>query len=218
MLANRELQLIATGSMAAFRRTVRGDPRLAGVLQDIMIAPPTPAVAIEMLKGSRDRYEAHHRISITDDALVEAVRLGDRYFHDRHLPAAAIDLLDEAGAELRIRRMIAPPELRDLDERIAQVRRDRESAIDAQDFERARELRDKEKQLLGQKAQREKEWKAGDLHVVSEVDGERIRSLVEQMLKERIDEESAAPTVPDHSQPTSHSNVFPDTDDVWAMS
>ncbi|WP_045748620.1 UvrB/UvrC motif-containing protein, partial [Actinoplanes rectilineatus] len=97
---------------------------------------------------------------------------------DRFLPDKAIDLIDEAGARMRIRRMTAPPDLRDFDERIAQVRRDKESAIDAQDFERAAQLRDKEKQLLGQKAQREKEWKAGDLDVVSEVDDEQIAEVL----------------------------------------
>ncbi|WP_203833486.1 AAA family ATPase, partial [Actinoplanes regularis] len=100
------------------------------------------------------------------------------YISDRFLPDKAIDLIDEAGARMRIRRMTAPPDLRDFDERIAQVRRDKESAIDAQDFERAAQLRDKEKQLLGQKAQREKEWKAGDLDVVSEVDDEQIAEVL----------------------------------------
>ena len=115
---------------------------------------------------------------ITDAALVAAATLADRYISDRFLPDKAIDLIDEAGARMRIRRMTAPPDLRDFDERIAQVRRDKESAIDAQDFERAAQLRDKEKQLLGQKAQREKEWKAGDLDVVSEVDDEQIAEVL----------------------------------------
>ena len=107
-----------------------------------------------------------------------AATLADRYISDRFLPDKAIDLIDEAGARMRIRRMTAPPDLRDFDERIAQVRRDKESAIDAQDFERAAQLRDKEKQLLGQKALREKEWKAGDLDVVSEVDDEQIAEVL----------------------------------------
>src|SRR5205807_438549 len=113
-----------------------------------------------------------------DAALVAAATLADRYVSDRFLPDKAIDLIDEAGARMRIRRMTAPPDLRDFDERIAQVRRDKESAIDAQDFERAAQLRDKEKQLLNQKAQREKEWKAGDLDVVSEVDDEQIAEVL----------------------------------------
>src|SRR5437763_1500580 len=111
-------------------------------------------------------------------ALVAAATLADRYISDRFLPDKAIDLIDEAGARMRIRRMTAPPDLRDFDERIAQVRRDKESAIDAQDFERAAQLRDREKQLLAQKSQREKEWKAGDLDVVSEVDDEQIAEVL----------------------------------------
>src|SRR5690606_26140933 len=129
-------------------------------------------------KGLRDRYEAHHRVSITDAALVSAASLADRYISDRYLPDKAIDLIDEAGARMRIRRMTAPPDLREFDERIAQTRKDKESAIDSQDFERAAQLRDKEKQLLAQRAQREKEWKAGDLDVVSEVDDEQIAEVL----------------------------------------
>ncbi|MBQ1059102.1 UvrB/UvrC motif-containing protein, partial [Micromonospora sp. C32] len=144
----------------------------------IQVGEPSLAHTIEILKGLRDRYEAHHRVSITDAALVAAATLADRYISDRFLPDKAIDLIDEAGARMRIRRMTAPPDLRDFDERIAQVRRDKESAIDAQDFERAAQLRDTEKQLLGQKAQREKEWKAGDLDVVSEVDDEQIAEVL----------------------------------------
>ena len=95
------------------------------------------AHTIEILKGLRDRYEAHHRVSITDAALVAAAGLADRYISDRFLPDKAIDLIDEAGARMRIRRMTAPPDLREFDERIADVRREKESAIDAQDFEKA---------------------------------------------------------------------------------
>jgi ATP-dependent Clp protease ATP-binding subunit ClpC len=157
---------------------VEKDAALERRFQPIQVGEPSLAHTIEILKGLRDRYEAHHRVSITDAALVAAATLADRYISDRFLPDKAIDLIDEAGARMRIRRMTAPPDLRDFDERIAQVRRDKESAIDAQDFERAAQLRDKEKQLLGQKSQREKEWKAGDLDVVSEVDDEQIAEVL----------------------------------------
>ncbi|MEV6351021.1 AAA family ATPase, partial [Actinoplanes sp. NPDC051851] len=113
-----------------------------------------------------------------DAALVAAATLADRYISDRFLPDKAIDLIDEAGARMRIRRMTAPPDLRDFDDRIAQVRRDKESAIDAQDFERAAQLRDDEKQQLNRRAQREREWKAGDLDVVSEVDEDQIAEVL----------------------------------------
>jgi len=117
-------------------------------------------------------------VSITDAALVAAASLADRYISDRFLPDKAIDLIDEAGSRMRIRRMTAPPDLREFDERIAEVRREKESAIDAQDFEKAAALRDREKQLLAQKSQREKEWKAGDMDVVAEVDDEQIAEVL----------------------------------------
>src|SRR5690606_26609523 len=133
---------------------------------------------IEILKGLRDRYEAHHRVSITDGALVAAAQLADRYISDRYLPDKAIDLIDEAGSRMRIRRMTAPPDLREYDEKIAQVRREKESAIDAQDFEKAAALRDQEKQLMLKRERREKEWKAGDMDVVAEVTEELIAEVL----------------------------------------
>ncbi|TDC75704.1 ATP-dependent Clp protease ATP-binding subunit [Micromonospora sp. KC606] len=178
MLARGELQTIGATTLDEYRKHLEKDAALERRFQPIQVGEPSLAHTIEILKGLRDRYEAHHRVSITDAALVAAATLADRYISDRFLPDKAIDLIDEAGARMRIRRMTAPPDLRDFDERIAQVRRDKESAIDAQDFERAAQLRDKEKQLLGQKAQREKEWKAGDLDVVSEVDDEQIAEVL----------------------------------------
>ncbi|HKD98148.1 MAG TPA: ATP-dependent Clp protease ATP-binding subunit [Micromonosporaceae bacterium] len=178
MLARGELQTIGATTLDEYRKHLEKDAALERRFQPIQVGEPSLAHTIEILKGLRDRYEAHHRVSITDAALVAAATLADRYISDRFLPDKAIDLIDEAGARMRIRRMTAPPDLRDFDERIAQVRRDKESAIDAQDFERAAQLRDKEKQLLGQKSQREKEWKAGDLDVVSEVDDEQIAEVL----------------------------------------
>src|SRR5271169_6858156 len=133
---------------------------------------------IEILKGLRDRYEAHHRVSITDSAIVAAATLADRYINDRFLPDKAIDLIDEAGARMRIRRMTAPPDLREFDEKIAEARREKESAIDAQDFEKAASLRDREKQLVGQRGEREKQWRSGDMDVVAEVDDNEIAEVL----------------------------------------
>src|SRR6202000_2676002 len=144
----------------------------------IQVAEPTIAHTIEILKGLRDRYEAHHRVSITDSALVAAAQLADRYISDRFLPDKAIDLIDEAGSRMRIRRMTAPPDLRDFDEKIADVRRDKESAIDSQDFEKAAALRDTEKQLIEKKDAREKEWKAGDMDTPAEVNEELIAEVL----------------------------------------
>ncbi|KWW98909.1 hypothetical protein LI90_539 [Carbonactinospora thermoautotrophica] len=178
MLARGELQTIGATTLDEYRKHLEKDAALERRFQPIQVAEPTIAHTIEILKGLRDRYEAHHRVSITDGALVAAATLADRYISDRFLPDKAIDLIDEAGSRLRIRRMTAPPDLREYDEKIANVRREKESAIDAQDFEKAAALRDKEKQLLAEKAQREKEWKAGDMDVVAEVDEELIAEVL----------------------------------------
>ncbi|GAB3836836.1 hypothetical protein GCM10029963_77950 [Micromonospora andamanensis] len=217
LLAGREIQLISTGSADTVRRIMRDDPRLISFLQEITVAPPSPRAAYDMLVALRDRYEAHHRVSITDAALSEAVRLADRYFHERRLPANAVDLIDEASAQVRIARMARPPDLLELDEHRAQVRREKEAMIDAQDFESAMQLRDKEKQLLERIAQREQEWQSGD-NDVPEVDDDNVRLVVEQALRDRVDEESAAPTSSDLPSNSATANVFPDDDDVWAMS
>ncbi|MFN2561007.1 MAG: ATP-dependent Clp protease ATP-binding subunit, partial [Jatrophihabitans sp.] len=174
MLARGELQTIGATTLDEYRKYLEKDAALERRFQPVQVGEPTVAHTIEILKGLRDRYEAHHRVSISDAALVAAAGLADRYISDRFLPDKAIDLIDEAGARMRIRRMTAPPDLREFDERIADVRREKESSIDAQDFEKAAALRDKEKTLLGEKAKREQEWKAGDLDVVAEVDDEQI--------------------------------------------
>ncbi|BCY09586.1 ATP-dependent Clp protease ATP-binding subunit [Actinoplanes sp. L3-i22] len=178
MLARGELRTIGATTIDEFKKFFEKDKALERRFQPVQVGEPSLSHTIEILKGLRDAYEAHHRVSYTDAALVAAATLSDRYISDRFLPDKAIDLIDEAGARMRIRRMSAPPDLRELDERIAQVRRDKESVIDSQDFERAAQLRDSEKTLLGQKAQREKEWKAGDLDVVSEVDDEQIAEVL----------------------------------------
>ena len=178
MLARGELQTIGATTLDEYRKHLEKDAALERRFQPIQVAEPTLAHTIEILKGLRDRYEAHHRISITDSALVAAATLADRYISDRFLPDKAIDLIDEAGARMRIKRMTAPPDLREFDDRISGIRREKESAIDAQDFEKAASLRDKEKQLLGEKSEREKQWKAGDMDVVAEVDDEQIAEVL----------------------------------------
>ncbi|QSB15056.1 ATP-dependent Clp protease ATP-binding subunit [Natronosporangium hydrolyticum] len=178
MLARGELQTIGATTLDEYRKYLEKDAALERRFQPIQVGEPSLAHTIEILKGLRDRYEAHHRVSITDAALVSAASLADRYISDRYLPDKAIDLIDEAGARMRIRRMTAPPDLREFDDRIATARRDKETAIDSQDFERAAQLRDTEKQLIAQRAQREKEWRAGDLDVVTEVDDEQIAEVL----------------------------------------
>src|SRR5215207_3647274 len=178
MLARGELQTIGATTLEEYRKHLEKDAALERRFQPIQVQEPSVAHTIDILKGLRDRYEAHHRVTITDDALVASANLADRYISDRFLPDKAIDLIDEAGSRMRIRRMTAPPDLREFDGKIADVRRDKESAIDAQDFEKAASLRDTEKNLLNDKARREREWKSGDMDVVAEVDEEQIAEVL----------------------------------------
>src|SRR5829696_7554727 len=178
MLARGELQTIGATTLDEYRKYLEKDAALKRRFQPIQVAEPTLAHAIEILKGLRDRYEAHHRVSITDGALVAAANMADRYVNDRFLPDKAIDLIDEAGARLRIRRMTAPPDLREFDEKIAALVREKESAIDGQDFERAARVRDDEKNLRQEKSAREAQWKSGDMDVVAEVDEELIAEVL----------------------------------------
>ncbi|USQ79584.1 ATP-dependent Clp protease ATP-binding subunit [Ornithinimicrobium faecis] len=178
MLARGELQTIGATTLDEYRKHIEKDAALERRFQPIQVNEPTLSHAIEILKGLRDRYEAHHRVSITDGALVAAATMADRYVNDRYLPDKAIDLIDEAGARLRIRRMTAPPDLREFDEKISHAKREKESAIDAQDFEKAARLRDEEHKLTQARAEREKEWKSGDMDVVAEVDEELIAEVL----------------------------------------
>ena len=178
MLARGELQTIGATTLDEYRRYVEKDAALERRFQPIQVQAPSVAHTIDILKGLRDRYESHHRVTITDEALVAAATMADRYVSDRNLPDKAIDLIDEAGSRLRIRRMTAPPDLREFDDRIADVRKDKEAAIDAQDFEAAAAMRDKEKTLLEERTEREREWKAGDMDVVAEVDEELIAEVL----------------------------------------
>ena len=178
MLARGELQTIGATTLDEYRKYVEKDAALERRFQPIQVQEPSVAHAIEILRGLRDRYESHHKVTITDSALVSAATLADRYINDRQLPDKAIDLIDEAGARLRINRMTAPPDLREFDNKIADVRKEKESAIDAQDFEKAAALRDKEKTLISEKNEREREWKAGDLDIVAEVDDDLIAEVL----------------------------------------
>jgi len=178
MLARGELQTIGATTRDEYRKHLEKDAALERRFQPISVEEPSVAHTIEILKGLRDRYEAHHRVSFTDDALVAAANLSDRYISDRYLPDKAIDLIDEAGSRMRIRRMTAPPDVREVDEKIAEVRLRKESAIDAQDFEKAASLRDEERQLVEERQRREREWKSGEMDVLSEVDEEEIAEVL----------------------------------------
>ncbi|HHX84463.1 MAG TPA: ATP-dependent Clp protease ATP-binding subunit [Actinomycetales bacterium] len=177
-LARGELQTIGATTLEEYRKHIEKDAALERRFQPVQVPEPNVELSIEILKGLRDRYEAHHRVTITDAALAAAAQLADRYINDRFLPDKAIDLIDEAGARMRIKRMTAPPDLREFDEKIADARREKESAIDAQDFEKAAGLRDKEKKLIAERSEREKQWRAGDMDVAAVVDEEQIAEVL----------------------------------------
>ncbi|MCW1249223.1 ATP-dependent Clp protease ATP-binding subunit [Acaricomes phytoseiuli] len=178
MLARGELQTIGATTLDEYRKHIEKDAALERRFQPIQVNEPSVAHAIEILKGLRDRYEAHHRVSITDAALASAANLAERYISDRFLPDKAIDLIDEAGARLRIRRMTAPPELKAMAEEIAAVKAQKEAAIDAQDFEGAAALRDTEQKLTSELAEKDRSWRSGGLDTVAEVDEELIAEVL----------------------------------------
>lgn len=178
MLARGELQTVGATTLDEYRKYIEKDAALERRFQPIQVAEPSIPLAIEILKGLRDRYENHHKITITDEAITAAANLAARYVQDRYLPDKAIDLIDEAGARMRIRRMTAPPDLREFDDRLAEVRTEKEAAIDAQDFERAAALRDDEKKLSAEREAKEEEWKQGDSAVPAVVGEEEIAEVL----------------------------------------
>ena len=178
MLARGELQTIGATTNDEYRKYIEKDAALERRFQPVKVEEPSVDETVEILKGLRDRYEAHHRVIITDAAIQAAAELADRYISDRFLPDKAIDLVDEAGAHLRIRRMTAPPELRELDEKIAEVRRNKEAAIDDQDFEKAASLRDEESKLSEERKAKEEAWKGGESDEIAEVGDQEIAEVL----------------------------------------
>ncbi|EJF36341.1 Clp amino terminal domain protein [Schaalia georgiae F0490] len=178
MLARGELQTIGATTNDEYRKYIEKDAALERRFQPVKVDEPSVEDTIEILKGLRDRYEAHHRVIITDEAIKSAAELADRYVSDRFLPDKAIDLVDEAGARLRIRRMTAPPELRELDEKISELRRNKESAIDDQDFEKAAALRDQESKLGEERKAKEAAWKGGESDEIAEVTDHEIAEVL----------------------------------------
>jgi ATP-dependent Clp protease ATP-binding subunit ClpC len=158
-LSRGELQTIGATTLDEYRKHLEKDAALERRFQPVLVEEPTVEHTIDILKGLRDRYEAHHRVAITDEALVTAARLASRYISDRFLPDKAIDLIDEAASRLRIHAMTAPPDFRELEERLQQIRQEKQAAIAAQEFEKAAGLRDKEKEIIGEMDQLEEDWK-----------------------------------------------------------
>ncbi|WCZ39613.1 ATP-dependent Clp protease ATP-binding subunit [Corynebacterium jeddahense] len=177
-LARGELQTIGATTLDEYRKHIEKDAALERRFQPVQVDEPSVDDTVQILKGLRDRYEAHHRVSYTDDALRAAATLSDRYINDRFLPDKAVDLLDEAGARMRIKRMTAPEELREVDDRIAEVRKEKEAAIDAQDFEKAAGLRDTERKLGEERSAKEKKWRSDDLEDIAEVGEDQIADVL----------------------------------------
>jgi ATP-dependent Clp protease ATP-binding subunit ClpC len=180
LLARGELQTIGATTLDEYRKHFEKDAALARRFQSVNVSEPTLPMAINILKGLRDRYEAHHKVTITDQAVVSAVTLSDRYVTDRFLPDKAIDLIDEAGARLRLSILSSPPELRALEERIVGVRVDKEKAIEAQDFELAASKRDEEKKLNIERVKLEKSFRNGNVAAQGTVDEGLIAEVLSQ--------------------------------------
>ncbi|NMM93631.1 ATP-dependent Clp protease ATP-binding subunit [Bifidobacterium oedipodis] len=178
MLARGELQTIGATTTDEYRKYIEKDAALERRFQPIQVHEPTIAETIEILKGLRSRYENHHHVTITDGALQSAAELSSRYIQDRHLPDKAIDLIDEAGARLRIKRLTAPPELKELDEKIAKLAAEKDEAIKNQDFEKAAELRDSQEKLEADRKAKETSWREGESDVKMVVDEDVIAEVI----------------------------------------
>jgi len=178
MLARGELQTIGATTLEEYRKYVEKDAALERRFQPVKVDEPEVAHTIEILKGLRGAYEEHHKVTITDEALVAAANLADRYISDRHLPDKAIDLIDEAGSRLRIRRMGIPDDFKDVENALADVVRKKKEAVESQDFETAGRLRDEEKALLAQKETKEAEIKASGVDMFDEVDEEAVAEVL----------------------------------------
>jgi ATP-dependent Clp protease ATP-binding subunit ClpC len=177
-LARGELQTIGATTLDEYRKYLERDAALERRFQQIKVDEPTVDDTVQILRGMRDRYEAHHRCTITDDALRAAAVLSDRYIQDRHLPDKAIDLIDEAASRMRIKTMTAPPRHRELEEEIERVREEKEAAIEAQEFEKAANLRDKERKLSQKKRDLEEKWRSSEQSEQPEIGEEEIADIV----------------------------------------
>jgi ATP-dependent Clp protease ATP-binding subunit ClpC len=161
-LARGELQTIGATTLDEYRKYLERDAALERRFQQVRVEEPSVDDSVQILRGLRDRYEAHHRVTITDEALKAAAELSDRYIQDRHLPDKAIDLIDEAASRLRIKSMSAPPRYRELEDEIERVRKEKEASIENQEFEKAASLRDKERKLTQKKRELEEQWRTSE--------------------------------------------------------
>jgi ATP-dependent Clp protease ATP-binding subunit ClpC len=177
-LARGELQTIGATTLEEFRKYLERDSALERRFQKIVVDQPSKDETVQILKGLRDRYEQHHKVNITDEALVAAADLADRYISDRFLPDKAIDLIDEAASRMRIKSMTSPPVYRELEDEIEETRRAKESAIEAQEFEKAANLRDQERRLTQKKREMAEQWEAGEATDRPSIGEEEIADIV----------------------------------------
>ena len=177
-LARGELQTIGATTLDEYRKYLERDAALERRFQQIRVEEPSEDETVQILRGLRDRYEAHHRCKITDEALQAAAMLAARYIQDRHLPDKAIDLIDEAASRMRIKTMSAPPRYRELEEEIEKVRKDKEDAIEQQEFEKAASLRDKERKLTQKKRELEESWRENETAEQPEIGEDEIADIV----------------------------------------
>ncbi|HEY7796312.1 MAG TPA: ATP-dependent Clp protease ATP-binding subunit, partial [Microbacteriaceae bacterium] len=180
MLARGELQTIGATTLDEFRKHFEKDAALVRRFQTVLVNEPSPALAINILKGLRDRYEKHHKVTITDEAVVAAVSMSDRYITDRQLPDKAIDLIDEAGARLKLSFLSAPPELKEAQQAVEEAKKAKEQAIADQDFELAAQKRDEEKKLNAELKQKEQEFRDGNVDIEGVVDEGMIAEVLAQ--------------------------------------
>src|SRR5882762_2084061 len=180
-LARGEIQCIGATTLDEYRKYIEKDGALERRFQQIIVNPPSTVEAVEILKGLRDRYEAHHRVQIKDSALEEAVDLSDRYITGRCLPDKAIDVIDEAGARVRLKAMTRPPDLKELDAQVEQLNQEKESAVAEQDFEKAAHLRDHADKLKKKKETITREWRERSKEIDGIVDEEVVREVVNKM-------------------------------------
>jgi len=180
-LARGEIQCIGATTLDEYRKYIEKDGALERRFQQIIVNPPSKEEAVEILRGLRDRYEAHHRVQIRDEALEQAVELSDRYISGRCLPDKAIDVIDEAGARVRLKAMTRPPDLKEIDAQVEQLNQEKEAAVAEQDFEKAAHLRDQADKLKKKKDQVQREWREKSKEIDGIVDEEVIREVVSKM-------------------------------------
>ncbi len=219
MLARGELQTIGATTLEEYRKYLEKDSALERRFQPVQVEEPTVAETIQILQGLKDRYEAHHSVRFTDDALVMAANLADRYISDRFLPDKAIDLIDEAGSRNRIYRKGGGPEIKQIDERLNQVRRDKSDAVQTQNFERAAQLRDQERTLLGERAQHEADLAAAGTPIGSVIDEDEIAEVLAQWTGipvHRLTEEETARLV--NMEAELHKRIIGQHDAISAVS